>query len=133
MINKNKKAKLLAHCYSYNITNNTITKSNKEENITISSDTVSTKSKSSPKQIKNNSNENHYKFELYTYGHLADTLECYDRKTAIKYFYSCDSSFDFGFKLYINNKLVEYKDIKNKLKITNIDYMNYCFKNGKET
>jgi len=39
----------------------------------------------------------------------------YERKSEIK-------------ALLINNKLIEYKDIKNKLKITNIDYMNYCFK-----
>ena len=134
----NKKAKLITRCYSIKNTNSTNNDNKLPEthnkNVKFMSiknkDNKTISNKKQDKNINNNSNQTHYKFELYSYGYLVDTLECEDRKTAIKYFYSCDSSFDFGFKLFINNKLIEYKNIRKSLGLTNRDYLNYYFKSS---
>ena len=79
------------------------------------SETSKTNSKSNVTEIVNT---DEYKFELISYGYVTDTIIVNDKEKAIRYYFNFNNSGDYAFKLYINNIHIPFKEIKNKLGIT---------------
>lgn len=62
---------------------------------------------------------NEYKFELYSYGYLSDTIYAKDKADAVWKYFKFEDSTNFAYKFYLNGELIPNKKIKETL---NIDY-----------
>ena len=59
-----------------------------------------------------------YKFEILSYGYVTDTIITDVKEKAIRFYCRFDSSSDFAFRFYINNKLIPNKEIRKTLGVT---------------
>lgn len=72
-----------------------------------------------PKQsIDEEHSKDEYKFELLSYGYIADTIITDIKEKAIRLYCKFDSSSNFAFRLYINGNPIPYKEIRNTLGVT---------------
>ena len=72
-----------------------------------------------PKQtIEEEHSDVEYKYEILSYGYVADTIITDIKEKAINLYCKFDSSSNFAFRLYINGNLIPYKEIRNTLGVT---------------
>lgn len=61
--------------------------------------------------------EHKYRFDLYSFGHLNDSVETTNLTKAKTLYMEYQSLEDMGVKVYIDNNLIPYKEIKKSLEI----------------